>query len=95
MGTEETVCEAELFIRHELGLHARPAALFVQTAQKYHSAVSVAYGEREANAKSILSVLSLGVGRDTAVRVRATGPDAMEAVAALSRLVADDFEKTG
>jgi phosphotransferase system HPr (HPr) family protein len=53
----------------------------------------VAHGEQEANAKSILGLLSLGVGQGATIRVRAQGPDAAEAVETLSQLVVANFEK--
>ena len=93
MHVEKTVYETEMLIGHELGLHARPAAVFVQTAQRFHCEIQVAHCEQEANAKSILGILSLGVSQGTTIRVRAQGPDAAEAVAALSQLVAANFEK--
>ena len=93
MHVKETVYESEMLIGHELGLHARPAAAFVQTAQRFRCEVRVARSEQEANAKSILGILSLGIGQGTTVRVRAQGPDAAEAVAALSKLVAANFEQ--
>jgi phosphocarrier protein len=88
-----TVCEADLLVGHEAGLHARPAALFTQTAQRFRCEVTVAHNEQTANAKSILSILALGVSQGTTVRVRAQGPDAAEALQALSKLVADNFER--
>ena len=87
----ETVIETDLLIGHKLGLHARPAAVFVRTAQQYHSQVTVKHGEQKVNGKSILGVLSLGVGPGSVVRVRAEGPDAAETVAALSQLARDNF----
>jgi len=93
MALDDSVCEADLRIGHELGLHARPAALFVQTAQRFRCKVTVGHSQQEANAKSILGVLSLGVGKGAMVRVRAQGADAPEAIAALSKLVSDNFER--
>jgi phosphotransferase system HPr (HPr) family protein len=91
MAEENAVVETDLLIGHELGLHARPAALFVQTAQRFKCQVSVARDTQQVNAKSILSVLSLAVSQGTTVQVRAEGPDAAEAVAALTQLAADNF----
>jgi phosphotransferase system HPr (HPr) family protein len=91
MAEDNAVVETDLLIGHELGLHARPAALFVQTAQRFQCQVSVARDEQQVNAKSILSILSLAVSQGTTVRVRAEGPDAAEAVAALTQLAADNF----
>ncbi len=83
--------EITLTIRNKVGLHARPAALFVQTASRFKSEVLAIKDEREANAKSILSVLTLGAGQGAVVTVRAEGEDEVEAVEALKELVESDF----
>jgi len=83
--------EIQLTLRNEVGLHARPAALFVQTAQKYQSEIRVAKGGEEGNAKSFKAVLKLGVYKNDEITVRADGPDADNALAALAQLVADNF----
>jgi phosphotransferase system HPr (HPr) family protein len=83
------VVEAEFTIGHELGLHARPAGRFVTLAGKFQSEVSVARGEEWVSGKSVLSLLSLAATYGTRLRVRAVGPDAREAVAALGRLLED------
>jgi phosphotransferase system HPr (HPr) family protein len=83
--------EITVTIEHEVGLHARPAALFIETAKQFQSDISVRHGEREANAKSIISMLTLGANRGAVITVRAEGADAEEALAALQRLVAGNF----
>ena len=83
--------EITLTVRHEVGLHARPAALFVQTASRFKSEITVIHGEREANAKSILSVLTLGANQGAVITIRAKGEDADEALAALESLVESNF----
>ncbi len=75
--------EIEVVVGHPEGLHARPAARFVQTARRFRSRVRVLYGGREADAKSLLSLLALGVGPGAVVTIRAEGEDAEEALAAL------------
>ena len=69
-------------------LHARPAAHFVRTALGFRSKVVVAAGEREADAKSLLSVLALGAKAGTTLRLRADGDDGPVAVEALGRCLA-------
>jgi phosphotransferase system HPr (HPr) family protein len=64
-------------------LHARPAADFVRTAMSFAAAVQVGAGEREADAKSLLSVLALGAKGGTELRLTAAGDDAHAALAAL------------
>jgi phosphotransferase system HPr (HPr) family protein len=78
-------------VQHKVGLHARPAALFVQTAKKFQSDIVVRKGEREANAKSILSILTLGANQGSELTIEAVGDDEGEAVKALQALVADNF----
>ena len=72
----------------DVDLHARPAAAFVRAAMAYDAQVTVAAGDREADAKSLLSVLALGAKRGTLLRLRAAGADAAKAVDGLADLVA-------
>ncbi len=69
-------------------LHARPAADFVRTAMGFAAAVQVATGEREVDAKSLLSVLALGAKGGTELRLTAAGEDATAALDALTACVA-------
>jgi phosphocarrier protein HPr len=69
-------------------LHARPAASFVRTALGFSSQIAVAAGDREADAKSLLSVLALGAKAGTTLRLRADGDDGPVALEALGRCVA-------
>ena len=64
-------------------LHARPAADFVRTAMGFAANIQVASGEREADAKSLLSVLALGAKGGTELRLTASGDDADAALDAL------------
>ena len=83
--------EVTLTIRNKVGLHARPAALFVRTAGKFKSKVSAVKDGREVNAKSILSVLTLGAEQGAVVTIRAEGEDEVEALEALQELVENNF----
>ena len=79
-------------IRNKSGLHARPAALFMEKAQQFASAVYLARpGAEPVNGKSILGILTLGVGKGTTIEIAAEGPDAEAAVDALVELV-ENFE---
>jgi phosphocarrier protein HPr len=80
-----------LTINHEAGLHLRPGSLFVQTAGKFASDITVTHGERSANAKSMLSIMTLGVKQGSVVTVSAEGDDAQEALDALKELVESNF----
>jgi phosphotransferase system HPr (HPr) family protein len=83
---------AEVPILHPSGLHARPAAAFVRIAGRFRAAIRVAHAGKEADAKSILEVLTLGVRAGSVVRITAEGDDAHEAVRALVDLARSRFE---
>jgi phosphotransferase system HPr (HPr) family protein len=71
-----------------VALHARPAADFVRTAMRFDADVRVAVGEREVDAKSLLSILALGAEPGTTLVLRADGVDAAAALDALAATVA-------
>lgn len=85
--------EVRLVIRNSVGLHARPAALFVETANAFASDIKVVHNEREVNAKSIISILTLGVKQGAEILVRACGADSEQALQALADLVNRDFQE--
>lgn len=85
--------EINTTITHEVGLHARPAALFVQTAKRYTSAITVHYGERKANAKSMLQVVTLAAKQGAQLTLHAEGDDADQALQALQRLIEANFNE--
>jgi phosphotransferase system HPr (HPr) family protein len=81
-------------VKHEVGLHARPAAKFVETASGFESEINVKNATDDkgpVNAKSILSILTLGVQQNTTIEIEADGPDEQEAIAALKALIDDNF----
>lgn len=81
-------------VEHSVGLHARPAAKFVQTANSFQSEITVKNTTSDTdavNAKSILSVLTLGVHQGYEIEVIAQGEDEVEAIAALDALIKDNF----
>lgn len=83
--------EITLTVHNKVGLHARPAALFVQTAKQFNCDVKVTHGDREANAKSILGVLALGANQGAVITIYAEGENADQALTALETLIADNF----
>jgi len=89
--TDVDAVEARLVIRNRIGLHARPAAKFVTTAANFQSVVTVFKGSKSASAKSINQLVTLAVLRDDEIGVRAVGPDAKDAIAAIEALNADNF----
>ncbi|KUO71374.1 MAG: hypothetical protein APF77_00195 [Clostridia bacterium BRH_c25] len=80
-------------ILNETGLHARPAAVFVSTAAKFKSDLMIRKGEKQVNAKSILSVLSLGISKGMEITISAQGPDEEEAVRKLAELIRSKFNE--
>ena len=88
------MAEATIPVKHKLGLHARPASLFVQTAAKFSSKIRVRNLTANGNfvdAKSIIMVLTLGVMKDHQVVLHAEGADADAALDALRLLIEGNF----
>ena len=77
----------EVVIKNPQGLHARPAAMFVQIASKYNANVVLQKGEERVNGKSIMGILTLGVEQNSKVVLEADGDDADEVVAELTQLL--------
>lgn len=88
------MCEIKIKITNQVGLHARPAALFVQTANRFKSDIQVRNGNgASANAKSILGILAMGIKQGSEITIKAHGEDAEQAILALSALTADNFQE--
>ena len=83
----------ETVVNNQVGLHARPATLFIQKANEFKSSVWVEKDERRVNAKSLLGVLSLGIVKGTTINLIADGPDEEAAVNALVELINSDFSE--
>ncbi len=75
-------------IEDEVGLHARPAAVFVRTAAGFDASITVTRDDRRADAKSLLEVLQLEAGKGVVITVTAEGDDADAALAALRDVLA-------
>lgn len=73
----------EFHIVAETGIHARPATLLVQTASKFTSEITLEYKGKSVNLKSIMGVMSLGVGQGADVVITAEGADEAEAIAGI------------
>ena len=80
-------------IKNKLGLHARPAALFVQTAAKYKSDVFLARDEHEVNGKSIMGVMMLAAEMGSRLTLTVKGADEGEALRALLKLFESKFNE--
>lgn len=79
--------EATALVPEGVGLHARPAALFVQKAAGFASEIRLTCGDRTADGKSILGVLQLGATAGSLVTVRADGEDAEQAAEQLAAFI--------
>jgi multiphosphoryl transfer protein len=80
-----------LTVPNRLGLHARPAARLVGTANRFQAEVTIRKGERQANAKSINQVATLGVRQGDEITITAVGPDAADVLTAVQALADDNF----
>ncbi len=81
----------KVLINNDLGLHLRAAGILVQVATDFVSEITLKRGTTEANAKSIMSVLSLAAGKGTELTLAAEGEDAVRAVEALTQLIEGGF----
>jgi phosphotransferase system HPr (HPr) family protein len=84
----------DVVIPNPLGLHARAAARFVQTASRFTAAIRVTCGDQTVDGKSILGILLLAASRGSTLRIDGEGPDADAAVESLCSLVAAGFGET-
>lgn len=85
--------EKEVTIQNRAGIHARPAAMIVQTASKYTSAIYLSREDEKINAKSIMGIITLGAGYQAVLTVSAEGTDEAEAVDAIVGLFENRFEE--
>ena len=81
------IAKRTVTIVHRQGLHARPAALFVQVAKQFTSRVTVKKGRKIVDGKSIMGLLTLAANPGARVSIVTDGPDAAEALEQLSELV--------
>jgi phosphotransferase system HPr (HPr) family protein len=82
--------EKKITIQNEQGLHARPAAIFVQIANKYESDIVVRKGRQEVNGKSIMGLLTLAAEKGSKLSIKANGSDAKEAIEELEKVILGD-----
>ncbi len=88
-----SVIVKKVMVKNKLGLHARPAALFVETSNKFESDIFVGKGDRKINGKSIMGLMMLAAGHGTKLTLEVEGKDAKQAVAALEKLFKDNFNE--
>ena len=82
--------EKTIAIKNKQGLHTRPAALFVQTANKYSAEITIAKGRQKVNGKSIMGIMMLEAGVGSKITIVARGDDAEQAVQELENLLMHD-----
>ena len=78
-------------IINELGIHARPAAMFVKLASKFKSEIFVEKDDEKVNGKSIMGIMMLAAAKGTVIKVTASGPDAKQAVEQILELINNKF----
>lgn len=79
-------------VENKTGLHARPAAIFVQLANKFESEITIIKDEQKVNGKSIMGILMLAAERGAKITIIAEGSDAEKAADELSKLLLHDIE---
>lgn len=82
--------ERSVTIKNKQGLHARPAALFVQIANKYNCDITIQKGKQKVNGKSIMGIMMLEAGVGSKILIAATGDDAETAIKELETLLLSD-----
>ena len=83
----------ELVVINKLGIHARPAAMFVRIASRHRCEIWVAKEGEEINGKSIMGLMMLAAGQGSKLRVRAEGPDASQALQDIEDLIQSRFNE--
>ena len=84
--------EKILTVQNRAGIHARPAAIIAQTANKFESEVTLIRDDAEVNAKSIMGVIAMGAGYNTQLTLRVEGSDETEAAEVIEELFTSKFE---
>lgn len=87
------VLEKKIVIKNKLGLHARPAAMFVQIANKFDCDIIVRKGREEVNGKSIMGIMMLAAGKGDIIHIKTSGDGQEQALAELEELLAGDLDK--
>jgi len=87
------IIKRKVKIKNKQGLHARPAAIFVQIANKFNSDIVVSKDVEKVNGKSIMGIMMLAAEYGAVVYITATGDDAHEAVDALEQLLSGELDK--
>jgi phosphocarrier protein len=90
-GSSEDAITRVVEIVNKKGLHARASAKFVQMAEKYQASITVTRGNETVGATSIMGLMMLAAGTGTLITIKASGPDAIDAMSNLCDLVTSGF----
>ncbi|MCC8191412.1 MAG: HPr family phosphocarrier protein [Planctomycetes bacterium] len=89
----DTSVSRKVTIKHKFGIHARPAARIVSLCNTFPADIEIIKeGEPPANGKNILDIMMLAAAAGVELEIRATGPDAHEAIEQLAAMMESDFE---
>ena len=83
----------KLEIKNKLGMHARAAAMLVQTVNRFSAEVKISKDGQVVDGRSIMGLLTLGAAKESKIQVEAKGKDAEEAVRAIERLIEKKFHE--
>ena len=85
-----SLIKKKVVVKNKQGLHARPAALFVQIANKFDARITVKRDKEEVNGKSIMGILTLGAEKGSEIIIEAEGEDAPIAIEELEKIVINE-----
>lgn len=91
--SQEKELSRELVVSNKLGVHARPAAMFVKVANRFESEIFVEKDGETVNGKSIMGLMMLAAGPGSKLQVRAAGPDAAQAITEIEALLKRKFDE--
>ena len=83
----------EMTVKNKLGIHARPAAMFVKVANKFHADITVEKDGQEINGKSIMGLMMLAAGQGSKLTVTASGEDSARAIREIEQLIERKFDE--
>ena len=90
---DDVIMTKEFLVSNKLGIHARPAALFVKTTNRFQCDVFVEKDGEKVNGKSIMGLMMLAAGPGSKLTVQASGPDAAKALAEIEALIKRKFDE--
>lgn len=85
--------EKNLIVKNRAGIHARPASIIAQAANKFECEISLIYGDSVVNAKSIMGVITMAAAYNTTLILQTEGPDEQEAADMIVELFESKFEE--